>query len=482
MYLSFRRILFPMVGVMAGLSVGMFVSLIVAMIFKDGNQSLFFNLTVFTFGVAGILWIISGETSLKLSKYSWSIFLILAINIFGLIGALPFYLALGEMSFINAWFESISGFTSTGSTILRIPEALPPSIEIWRSISQWIGSAFFILVACLLFPVFNIGGFNITGRNIIHQSSQYRMFYSIFSLPLLAFRVLFFYFIITALCILAYMISGLTLWQSINLALTTISHGGFVNSSDSFIKVQNYSVIYTTILFMILASIPTGLTLNLCLKNIVKEQYKGFLLIILVSTLIVFLFYGIFEQNIHKSFTDSLFTVVSFMTGTGFRINNYNYWPIYFVIIIICLTIIGGCSKTPNSGVKVFRIVLAVKMFIQHIRLLVETQRNLFITYDKNYLTLSSLIYVSAYLIVFLITTLFLITLLLFFNAELDQAVGGIIATITNSGPNLFDTKEVSNYFHYSTVAKFILGWSMIIGRFEIIPVFILLLKFNKNV
>jgi len=388
------------------------------------------------------------KTSNTLTKKEGYIIVTLSWIAISIFGALPFYLSGNTLTYTDAFFETISGFTTTGSSIFNNVEIIPKGLLFWRSLTHWIGGMGIIVLSLAILPIFGIGGMSLFVAEVPGPTPD-KLHPRIAAT---AKRLWGIYVLLTFVETILLMFGGMDFFDSICHSFGTMATGGFSTQNAS---VANYSpyIQYVIIVFMILAG--TNFTLHYLalhgnVKSIFKnEEYKTYLFIIFGFTLIITLVL-ILQQNIYyeKAFRDALFQVVSIVTTTGFVSANYLIWPSSLLILMFILMFIGGCAGSTGGGVKVVRHLLIIK---------------------NSFLELKRLIHL--YIIIFVIG----IIIMSIIGLDYETAIGSVTACLGNIGPGIGGVGPIENYSAIPSAGKWVLSFLMLLGRLELFTVLILL-------
>ena len=399
------------------------------------------------------------------------------------IGALPFYLGTTSLTLIDAFFESMSGLTTTGATVIQNLDSTSKSILIWRAMLQWLGGIGIIVMAITILPLLNVGGMQVfrsessdTSEKILPRSRE---------IAVAIFKI---YFALTVICAFFYFIFGMNAFDAIAHSMTTIATGGFSTYTNSFKHFNSFEIELIAIIFIILGSIPFLSYLKFVKGNrtifFSDKQIQGFIFFLTFSILIIIL-YGIIylQQDLLTSLRSALFNVTSIISGTGFTTNDYSGWGNFAIFYFLLLMLIGGCAGSTTCGIKIFRFQIIGQFIKKQIKNIFYPHGVFPIKYnnqsiDDKFLS-SVLTFVCLYIGIFLLLSL----LLSLTGLDLITSISGAATSISNVGPGLGDTIGPSENFAYlSNLAKWFLIMGMLLGRLELFTVLILFLpSFWKN-
>ncbi|MDP2424273.1 MAG: TrkH family potassium uptake protein [Bacteroidales bacterium] len=389
-------------------------------------------------------------------------------------GALPYLFSGAIPDLTDAFFESISGLTTTGASILNDIEAVPKSILFWRSLTHWIGGMGIVVFSIAILPIFGIGGMQLFVAEVPGPTKD-KLHPRIKET---ARRLWGIYVILTFAQTALLMAGNMDLFDALCHSFSTVSSGGFSTRNLSMGAFSDYSQ-YITIIFMILAG--TNFTLHyLLLLGRFKEALKNEelwlylsvigLAVITISSVLVLNEYASFE----RSFRDSLFQVTSIVTCTGFGTADYMLWPKFSWFLIFLLMFVGGCAGSTAGGIKVIRHLLLFKNSFLEFRSILHPAAYIPLLYNgkpvsqgirSNILTIFFL-----YLLTFSIGSL----LIIMTGSDKITAMGSVVSCMGNIGPGLAATGPASNYFLMSVAGKWILSALMLIGRLELLTVYVL--------
>ena len=404
-------------------------------------------------------------------------FLLTALSWFSIaiFGSLPFIFSNLELTITDAIFESTSGITTTGSTIITDLNNTSKGILIWRAILQWLGGIGIIVMAITLMPIMNVGGMqlfkissNDTAEKILPKSKE------------ISIRLTIIYFSLTSLCAIAYYIFGMNFFDSITHSMTTIATGGFSNYNDSIGYFNSSFIELTAIIFIILGSVPFIAYIKFLNGDkkifLTDNQIKGFIKITLFSVILLFLYLVIKNKSLFDvSILSISFNVISILTGTGYVTQNFSQWGNFASIYFLILMFIGGCAGSTACGIKIFRVQILYQFILNQLKKIIYPRGVFFIKYDKSNINnkfMSSIIsFIYLYIIIFfLITALLSLTGLNFITS-----ISAAATSISNVGPGLGEMVGPNgNFSELSNISKWILSFAMILGRLELFAILVL--------
>ena len=479
---NYKTVFFTLGILQIILGISMLIPISAQIIYSEFDSS-FVSASIISI-IFGILFFLSNfnhdkklnlQQAFLLTALSW-----LSIAIFG---SLPFVFSSLELSVTDSFFESMSGITTTGSTIIANLDVAPKSILLWRAMLQWLGGIGIIVMAITLMPIMNVGGMqlfkissNDSSEKLLPKSKE------------IALRLIYVYLVLTTLCSIAYKIFGMNFFDSITHSMTTIATGGFSNYNESIGYFDSLSIEISSMIFIILGSLPFIAYikfLNGDKKIFTSDtQIKSFIKIIIFSIIVLFI-YSVFQnKNISEINIRSIFfNVISILTGTGYVTGEFDGWGNFPLIFFLTLMFIGGCAGSTTCGIKIFRIQILYLFIVNQLKKIIYPKGVFLIKYEKNNVDdkfMASIIsFIFLYLVVF-----FLITALLSLSGlDFTTSISGAATSISNVGPGLGSIIGPSgNFSSIPELSKWVLSLGMILGRLELFAILVLFLpSFWRN-
>ena len=389
-------------------------------------------------------------------------------------GAIPFVLGATDARFVDAFFEAMSGLTTTGSTVFTGLESLPDGLLLWRAMLQWFGGIGIIVVAMAFLPELRVGGMQ------IFRSEGFDTFGKI--LPRageIASRISVIYAGLTLLCALAYIGFGMDAFSAICHAMTTVATGGFANNDGSF-SFFGPGIEYMAVIFMLLAALPFVRYVQL-LAGTAEPLYRDsqirvFLMIIATSAIAIALWLMLTSDRPgEESFRKALFNTTSIVTGTGYASANYSNWGPFPVTLIFFLGLVGGCAGSTSCSIKVFRWQLLVASIATQIKRIHSPNGMFQPRYEGRSVGEDVLSSVMAFFVLFFVSLGVLSILLGATGLDPLTATSGAVAALANIGPGLGpEIGPAGTYKGLSDTAKWLLAAGMLVGRLELMAVFVI--------
>lgn len=394
-------------------------------------------------------------------------------------GTLPYLISGSIPSFTNAFFETISGYTTTGASILNDIESMPKGILFWRSLTQWIGGMGIIVLTVAILPILGIGGMQLFGAEapgITPDKLKPRIKDT-------AKRLWLIYLGLTLLEMVLLMFGGVSFFDSINHSLTTMATGGFSTHQDSIAHFQSSYIQYIITLFMFLAGVNFTMT-YFGLKGKFRkvwdnEEFRAYLFVIVLFTVLVASALYVFKDGgIEKSFRDSLFQVVSIITTTGYITSDYTAWMPFLTILFFMFMFMGGSSGSTAGGVKVVRHVILFKNSFLEMKRQLHPSAVIPVRLNRKAVNRDITFNVLAFMMIYFSVFATGCVAISFTGIDFVTAVGAVATSLGNIGPGLGSVGPVDNFSQVPESAKWILSFLMLLGRLELFTVLILFTGF----
>jgi len=392
-----------------------------------------------------------------------------------LFSSLPLLLSDLQLSITDAFFESISGVTTTGSTVMSGLDHLPGDILLWRSIMQWMGGIGIIGMAVAILPFLRIGGM----RLFATESSEWTE-KAVPRTNRLARGLVFSYLALTFSCVLTYWALGMDLFNAVNHALTTVSTGGYSTSDSSMGQFDQLSILFASTIFMMLGGIPFFLFVRLLngqVQPLLRDQQIHFFIKFLLLVAGVIAVYRVVNDGTFPldAFVHALFNVTSVVTTTGYASQDYSLWGPLVVVLFFFLTFVGGCSGSTSGGMKIFRFQLSMLLLREQVLRLLHP--NAVVARHYNGRIISDEIVASsvAFAFIFLATLAVVAALLAALGLDLVTSLTGAATALANVGPGLGGViGPAGNFQPLPDAAKWVLMIAMLLGRLELLSVFVM--------
>ena len=473
---NYKTVFFTLGVLQIILGISMIIPIVIQIIYGELDSS-FIGAGIITI-IFGILFFLANldhdkklnlQQAFLLTSLSW-----LSIAIFG---SLPFVFSSLQLSITDSLFESMSGITTTGSTIIINLNDSPKGILLWRALLQWLGGIGIIVMAITLMPIMNVGGMqlfkissNDASEKILPKSKE------------IALSLILIYSGLTFICSIFYKIFGMNYFDSITHAMTTIATGGFSNYNESIGYFNSATIEITAIIFIILGSIPFIAYIKFLNGNkrifISDSQIRTFIKIIIFSIIILFFYLAFQNKNFSEINLRSIsFNVVSILTGTGYVTQQFDNWGNFPLIFFLILMFIGGCAGSTTCGIKIFRVQILYLFLVNQLKKIIYPRGIFFIKYDGNNVDdkfMSSIIsFIYLYIIIFFVIT----ALLSLSGLDFVTSISAAATSISNVGPGLGTIIGPNgNFSQLPDFSKWVLSFGMILGRLELFAILVLFL------
>ena len=473
---NYKTVFFTLGILQIILGISMVFPIIIQIIFDELDSS-FIGASLITI-IFGILFFLSNldhdkklslQNAFLLTALSW-----LSIAVFS---SLPFIFSNLNLSITDSFFESMSGITTTGSTIITDLNSSPKAILLWRALLQWLGGIGIIVMAITLMPIMNVGGMQLfkvsssdASEKILPKTKE------------ISLRLILIYLILTFLCSFFYNICGMKFFDSLTHSMTTIATGGFSNYNESIGYFNNIKIEIISMIFIILGSIPFIAYIKFLSgkKNIfyTDTQIKSFIKIIFYSILILFIYLTIFNKSFSDVSLRSIsFNVISILTGTGYVTQNFDNWGSFPLIYFLILMFIGGCAGSTACGIKIFRVQILYLFLKNQLKKIIYPRGIFIIKYDNNNVNEKFMASIISFIYLYIIIFFIIAALLSLSGLDFTTSISGAATSISNVGPGLGELIGPNgNFSQLPDFSKWILSFGMILGRLELFAILVLFL------
>ena len=447
----------------------------VAAYFNEGDFPAFVITTLIMFGAGTTMWFFTKKADRSIEKREGFIIVSLVWVVCSLFGSLPFWLS-GEIpAFTDAFFETMSGFTTTGATVLDDIEAMPHGLLLWRSLTQWMGGMGIIVLSLAILPVLGVGGMQLFVAEVPGPTKE-KLHPRVIQT---ARRLWGIYILFTGIQIFLLMFGGMSLFDAVNHSLTTMATGGYSTKQASIAHFGSAYIEYIITLFMLIAGtnfILSYFAIHLRFNKIWKnEEFRFYLGSVLMFSLIIGVgLYLTSGGTIEESFRHGLFQVVSIITTTGFVTADYLSWLPFLSVLIFVLMFFGGSAGSTGGGVKIIRVLLIIKFSYLEIKRL--NYPNAVIPVKLNNRPISNHIVsnIFAFLFIYIFVIIISVVVIASMGYDMDTSFGAAAATLGNIGPGMGLVGPVASYSHFPIPGKWFLSFLMLLGRLELFTILIL--------
>ncbi|KJS18603.1 MAG: metal ABC transporter ATPase [Hoeflea sp. BRH_c9] len=394
-----------------------------------------------------------------------------------LTGAVPLYLSTLGLDMADALFESVSAVTTTGSTVIAGLDSAPPGLLLWRSMLQWFGGIGIVAMGLLVLPYLKVGGFTVFK---IESSDTSEKPFARFAVFVRAFFAI--YIGLTAVCAILYSVLGMSNFDAVNHAMTTIATGGFSTHDASFGAFQSPALIWTATTFMAIAGLPFSVLILFAVRGrldaLRDPQIRAYAGLLVVLSLVVALSLRLNQgESFGSALTHAAFNIVSIVTTTGYASSDYTLWGPFIIVIFFIATFLGGCSGSTSGGIKAYRLVIIFGSIRAGLMRLIYPNSVRPVRYGavavEPEMQRTVFLFVCAYIGIWALGSIALAAT----GLDVETAVSGSITALANVGPGIGPViGPAGNFATIGDPAKLILVFLMLLGRLEILAVLVLLL------
>jgi len=444
----------------------------------DDGMMMAFVYSLLIIGSSGlVLLLFTARTREELGTKDGFLVVTLFWAVLGIAGCLPLLLSSAvELSITDAVFESLSGLTTTGATVISGLDSLPKSILFYRQLLQWLGGLGIIVLAMALLPMLGVGGMQlyraespgpIKDRKLVPRLAE------------TAKALWYIYFSLTIVCAIAYWIAGMEPFDAISHSLSTVSIGGFSTHDASLAYFENSAVDGVAIIFMFIAGINFALHFTAWQRRTGRQYlldpeflFYSFILITISIVTVFVLYFSEVYVSASESIMKGIFQVVSIATTTGFTTADFSSWPLFLPYLLLYAAIIGACAGSTGGGMKMIRILLIFKQGFREVQRLIHPKAIIPIKLGGNVVSDRVIEAVWGFFAVYVMAFMVMLLALLATGLDIITAFSAVGACINNLGPGLADVAET--YGHLPVMAKWILCFAMLLGRLEVFTLLVL--------
>ena len=472
--MNYKMITYILGWVLKIQSATMVIPLICAFLYNEKNEIWVWTVCIIASALIGIA--ITLKQPKNKTMYAKEGFVAVALSwiLMSLVGSVPFMLSGNIPNFTDSFFESVSGFTTTGASILEEIEFLPHSMLMWRCLSHWIGGMGVLVFLMAIVPLSGGGSVHLLKAETTGPSVS-KLVPKLKSTAMLLYAI---YIVMTFIQVILLLFGGMDLFSSIAISFSTAGTGGFAILNSGAASYSPY-IQYVITIFMILFGIDFSLYHALLLreaKRVLKsEELKVYLGIIITAIVLIMLnSYNLFP-TLEEAFRHISFTIGSVITTTGFATTNYDLWPEFSKIVILIVMFVGACAGSTGGGIKVSRVIILIKSIVKEVRTSVHPRTTLKIKMNGRIVQHETIrvvnVFMAAYIMIFF-TAMLLLSL---DNFNFTTTFTATVATLNNIGPGLDMVGPTGNFSQFSPLSKIIMSICMLVGRLEIFPMLLLL-------
>jgi len=457
------------------LALGMFIPIFIDMLAGNPDWEIFFLAMFLTLTIGGMLMLANRGTGDNLNLRQAFLLTTAAWAVLPAFAALPFAFSELDLSYTDAYFEAMSGLTTTGSTVISGLDHAPPGILLWRALLQWFGGIGIIVMAVAILPMLQVGGMQVfkvesfdTVEKILPRAGQISGIISGV------------YISLTAICMFAFMTAGMGIFDALAHAMATISTGGFSTSDSSIGKFDSYAIDMITTFFMVIGSMPFIVYCQMLqgrpLALMQDEQVRGFLKLVAFLCIGVTLWLIIWKGfSLGEAFRYGSFNIISVLTGTGYASTDYGQWGDFSITLFFLVMFIGGCAGSTSCGIKIFRFQVLLKSMRCWRNHIIQPNGVFIPTFNGRPITQDVRSSVMAFLTLFFVSFIILSLAIASTGVDWITAFSSAGTALANVGPGLGDEVGPSSTFAGLTdTAKWLMSVGMLAGRLELWSVIVL--------
>ena len=451
------------------------IPVVTSLSFSDGNlQTFIVSLLVF-FIIGALLYFPNSKIkSSDIKSKEGFLIVVLFWLILSLFGSLPFILDKDlSLSFVDALFESISGWTTTGATIIDELENLSPSILIYRQMLQWLGGMGIVILALAILPMLGVGGMQLYKAESTGPIKDNKISPRIAETAKSLWRV---YIGLTIACALLYFFAGMSIFDSVAHSFSTIAIGGFSTYNDSIGHFNSPIIEFVCIIFMLLAALNFILHFLAMKSGSIAIYFKdtevrSFTFIIIIFLSLIYVFHLVNNSDI--PLRHIIFQLISFITTSGFTSTSYESWPSFIVFTLLLVSFFGACAGSTGGGIKIIRVVLVLKLLKKGLLRTLHPTAQVPVKINDQAISDEVASNIYDFIVFYILSYMILSFLLLIFGNDIATSFSSVASCLNNLGPAVGDA--ANSYSSLSTSSKYVLSFTMILGRLEIYTLLIIL-------
>lgn len=457
----------------------MAIALGVSLWYKEADSGIFLLSTIITF-LAGLIGIAVGRHAKShMGEREGYVIVAMVWIVFSAFGLLPYYLSGQVPSLTDAWFESMSGFTTTGATIISDLDVITHGLLFWRSLTQWIGGMGIIVLSIAILPIFGLNGMQLYAAEVSGLTYE-KLFPRISDTAKMMWTI---YVVLTTIEIVALSLCGMGVFDAICHSFSTIATGGFSTKNISLAYYDSAAIHYTVTFFMFISGINFVMLLYLIrgkVRNFFQDEelrWYGmavglFSIILTIGLYIARPTWTFMEAE--RAFRDSIFTVISAMTSTGYTISDYMHWPLVAWVTIFFLMFTGACAGSTAGGIKWVRLSIIFKNGIAEFQRRIHPNAIIPVKFSNKNVSQQTINNIMAFLIFYILIIVITVVIFCACGINFDEAIGSSVSAIGNVGISIGQFGPSGTYAEFPAIAKWVMSMVMLIGRLEIFTILLL--------
>ena len=460
-------------------AVFMALALGVSLWYGEADSGVFLLSTIITL-LAGVIGLLVGRhAESRMGEREGYVIVAMVWVVFSAFGLMPYYLSGQVPSLTDAWFESMSGFTTTGATIIPDLEVITHGLLFWRSLTQWIGGMGIIVLSIAILPIFGLNGMQLYAAEVTGLTYE-KLSPRIADTAKMMWSI---YLLLTITEVLALWLCGMNVFDAVCHSFSTIATGGFSTHNNSLEYYDSAAIHYTVTLFMFISGINFVLLIYLLrgkARNLLQDEEVRWYSVA-VALFAVALTVGLYIARpgwsgveMERAFRDSLFTVISSMTSTGYTISDYMYWPVVAWVVIFFLMLTGACAGSTAGGIKWVRLAIIMKNGVAEFQRRIHPNAIIPVKLNEKAVPQQTINNIMAFLIFYVFIIVITVVIFCASGVNFDESIGAAVSAIGNVGISIGQFGPAGTYAEFPMVAKWVMSFVMLIGRLEIFTVLLL--------
>ena len=460
-------------------AVFMALALGVSLWYGEADSGVFLLSTIITL-LAGVIGLLVGRhAESRMGEREGYVIVAMVWVVFSAFGLMPYYLSGQVPTLTDAWFESMSGFTTTGATIIPDLEVITHGLLFWRSLTQWIGGMGIIVLSIAILPIFGLNGMQLYAAEVTGLTYE-KLSPRIADTAKMMWSI---YLLLTITEVLALWLCGMNVFDAVCHSFSTIATGGFSTHNNSLEYYDSAAIHYTVTLFMFISGINFVLLIYLLrgkARNLLQDEEVRWYSVA-VALFAVALTLGLYIARpgwsgveMERAFRDSLFTVISSMTSTGYTISDYMYWPVVAWVVIFFLMLTGACAGSTAGGIKWVRLAIIMKNGVAEFQRRIHPNAIIPVKLNEKAVPQQTINNIMAFLIFYVFIIVITVVIFCASGVNFDESIGAAVSAIGNVGISIGQFGPAGTYAEFPMVAKWVMSFVMLIGRLEIFTVLLL--------
>ena len=460
-------------------AVFMTIALGVSLWYGEADSDVFLLSTIVTL-LAGVIGLLVGRRAeSRMGEREGYVIVAMVWVVFSAFGLLPYYLSGQVPSLTDAWFETMSGFTTTGATIIPDLEVITHGLLFWRSLTQWIGGMGIIVLSIAILPIFGLNGMQLYAAEVSGLTYE-KVSPRIADTAKMMWSI---YVLLTATEVAALWLCGMDVFDAVCHSFSTIATGGFSTHNNSLEFYDSAAIHYTVTFFMFISGINFVLLIYLLrgkARNLFQDEelrWYSVAVLLFAVTLTVGLYIarpGWTGLHMERAFRDSIFTVISSMTSTGYTISDYMYWPIVAWVVIFFLMLTGACAGSTAGGIKWVRLAIIMKNGVAEFQRRIHPNAIIPVKLNEKNVPQQTINNIMAFLIFYIFIIVVTVVIFCASGVNFDESIGAAVSAIGNVGISIGQFGPAGTYAEFPEVSKWVMSIVMLIGRLEIFTVLLL--------